>query len=87
MFKSTSIFFTCKFKKKIVLGCDFSYQIDNLPDSIEHLILGEYYDKLLNKLPKSLIYLELNNNYEYIVDDLPKTIKKIKIGYELYKNI
>ena len=63
--------------------------IDNLPNSIEELYLGEYFDSELNNLPNSIkiISFEKDSEYNRKLDNLPKSLSKLYLPEKYNKKI
>lgn len=57
--------------------------LDNLPESVEHILLPKFYELEINKLPSNIKIIECNKNYKF-VKSLKKN-KKIKVIF--YKQV
>jgi hypothetical protein len=66
--------------KTLVLGKDFDQDIDGLPESLETLKIGRYFNKNLN-LPAKLKVLDMYVNECFDGElNLPNTLKCLKLG-------
>ena len=66
------------------LNIDFnnSHLIENLPDSLETLVIGWNFKLKLNDLPNSIKNLILHRNYNQPIDLIPINLKLLKCSYE-----
>lgn len=55
----------------------YTFDLDNLPQSLERLILPANYKGKLDNLPSNLKYLEISYNFEESINNLPDSIEKI----------
>ena len=70
------------------LNCNNQYIIDNLPNSIEELELGIYFNLKLDDLPSSMRIIRIENEkYDRELNNLPKFLKKIILPTEYIKEI
>lgn len=67
----------------------FNCSLDNLPNSITHLILGFSINQPINKLPDSLIFLSLGWEFCSFIAELPTLVNKVVLSHnwqiELFK--
>jgi hypothetical protein len=70
--------------KSIYLDCNNQYIINNLPNSIEELEFGYYFNLELNDLPSSIKKIVFNkyNNYNKPLNNLPKNVELLKLSPE-----
>ncbi len=68
-------FYSTKWKISI-----FNQPIDNLPNTITHLILGTNFDKPIDNLPNTIIHLTLDHSFNQAIDNLPNTITHLRLG-------
>jgi hypothetical protein len=75
--------------EKIVMLCEYNQPINNLPDSIKYLNVGDNFNHLVNKnnLPKFITYLNLGQHYNYDINNLPDTITYLELGYNFNSSI
>jgi len=53
-----------------------------LPDKLEKLTFGNYFDQPLDNLPESLIQLDLGENFTQYLDNLPHHLEYLEIGHQ-----
>ena len=75
-----SQFLPSKKLKYLYLGNSYNVPLPNLPDSLEHLEIGNYFNQIIVNLPKNLIYLKLGNLYDHTLNHLPDSLKHLEIG-------
>ena len=65
--------------KILKLNCNNRKIIDYLPNSIEELYLGYYFNLELNDLPNSIKIISFNKNSKYNkeLNNLPKSLEKL----------
>ncbi len=68
--------------KKITFVKDslFNQLVDNLPESLEYLELGDNFNQPVDSLPKTLVKLIIGNVFNQPVDNLPNTLKHLELG-------
>ena len=60
------------------LDCNNQYLIENLPNSIEEIELGDYFDLKLDNLPSSMRIIRIKNaKYNWELNNLPKFLEKL----------
>jgi hypothetical protein len=59
---------------------EFNYLIDNLPNSITYLLLGDGFNQPVDNLPNSIIHLEFGHRFNQPVDNFPISLKKLILG-------
>ena len=70
------------------LNCNNQYIIDNLPNSIEEIELGIYFNLELCNLPSSIRIIKINNeSYSQELNNLPKNIEKLILPKKYVKEI
>ena len=70
------------------LECNNQYIINNLPDSIEELELGIWFNLKLDNLPSSMRIIRIKNvKYNWELNNLPKFLKKLILPKEYIKEI
>jgi hypothetical protein len=63
------------------ISCNNTYLIDNLLNSLEELILNNYFNLPLNNLPNSIKIIKIfNNNYNENLNNLPSSVEHIKLN-------
>lgn len=65
---------------KFVLETDFSQTIDNLPQGLKTLIMGQSFVNSVDNLPDSLENLTLIGSFNNPVDNLPSGLKTLVFG-------
>lgn len=75
--------------KKICLDDRFNYSLDFLPDTIEELFIGVYFNKPLNNLPKNLKKLEFEYSsiFDHPIDNLPIGLETLVLSGEFNQEI
>ena len=61
----------------------FNHPINNLPNSLTKLTIGNNFNFPINNLPKNITYLILNNEINYPIDNLPDGLEILKFGKKL----
>eukprot|EP01112_Ceratiomyxa_fruticulosa_P008003 TRINITY_DN2075_c0_g2_i2.p1 TRINITY_DN2075_c0_g2~~TRINITY_DN2075_c0_g2_i2.p1 ORF type:complete len:330 (-),score=24.14 TRINITY_DN2075_c0_g2_i2:145-1134(-) len=70
------------------LSCYFTEVIDGLlPDSVQVLTIGDYFDKSINQLPINLTRLTLGASFNQTVDSLPPNLTHITFSDEFNKSV
>jgi len=59
---------------------NFNLPLDNLPDSLDELILGQNYNQNLKNIPKSVKILSIGHGYRFPLSELPDTIEVLRVG-------
>jgi hypothetical protein len=54
--------------KKIEFGKKYKYSIDNLPNSVEEIIITSKYDKQITKLPLALKDISIYSNTNILMN-------------------
>jgi len=68
---------------KLLIICSnpfYIHHLDNLPVSLEHLLINVSYNKPLDNLPNGLKTLDLIGFYNLELDNLPSSLKKLVVG-------
>ena len=70
--------------KILYIECNNKYLIDWLPNSIEQLYFGRYFDSPLNDLPNSIKKISFNkiSKYNYPLNNLPKLLEQLELPFE-----
>ena len=63
-----------------IKGSKFNQEINNLPNSITHIILGTCFSQSVDYLPESLIYLRLGILFNQSLDNLPLSLTHLMIN-------
>jgi hypothetical protein len=58
----------------------FNQPVDNLPQSITHLIFGRLFNQTVNNLPQTMTHLTFGHNFNQTVDNLPKNIIQLTLN-------
>jgi hypothetical protein len=68
--------------KKIFFGSNYNQPIDNLPNTITHLIFGYNFNQSLDNLPSSIrsIYFDVNNKFIHPIDKLPEGLVELDLS-------
>jgi hypothetical protein len=72
---------------KVYFGYEFNNPIENLPDSINWLVLGKNFNQSINKYPSCLKYLTFGFDFNKLVDNLPNMLERIVFGGRFDKSI
>jgi hypothetical protein len=74
---------------KLSLDCSNQYIINNLPNNIEELYFGFFFDLELNDLPNSIkkIIFNKNSKYNRELNNLPTTLEYLELPSYYNKNI
>jgi hypothetical protein len=68
--------------KKITFGYMFNHYIDQLPQNLEFLTLGEKFAKPVgNTLPNSITHLTFGNKFNQPINSLPINLQFLTLGY------
>ena len=54
--------------------------VDNLPDGINYLTFGKYFNHPVDNLPSSITHITFGDRFNQPVDNLPKNIKILNFG-------
>lgn len=65
---------------KIYFGYEFNKPIENLPDSINWLVLGKSFNQSIDKYPSGLKYLTFGYDFNQPVYHLPNLLERIVFG-------
>jgi hypothetical protein len=79
---SIPIFFP-KNLEQLILPDNYNEIVDNLPDTITHLHLGNIFDKKITKLPNCLKYIIFSNNYNndiLCLNSIKHTLQYVELG-------
>ena len=63
-----------------MFGIPDNYGIDNIPDTIEELTLGFYFNDPVKRWPTNLVYLNTCGNFNQPLDNLPYGLKILELG-------
>ena len=65
------------------------FLFENLPDSLEELILNDDFDLMLNDLPNSIKFIKLPESYDKPLLNIPINLKTIKCSkdYKFIENL
>jgi hypothetical protein len=65
----------------------FNKNIDNIPENITGLDLGDSFNKTVNNLPKYLDFLRLGENFNKKINNLPNLLNDISLFAVIYEKI
>ena len=68
-------------------SCIFNDTVDDLPDTLTHLIFGYAFNKSVDKLPATLTHLTFGYNFNQSVDKLPATLTHLTFGHKFNQSI
>lgn len=68
--------------KYLSINCNNLYLIENLPDSLEILVLRQYFDLPLDNLPNSIKHIVLNGSYDLPISSIPLNLKLIECSHK-----
>jgi hypothetical protein len=74
--------------KYLEVSCNDQYLIDNLPNSLEELVLTRGFNLELNDLPNQLKKIRLQNvMYDKKLNNLPESVEIIELSSRYYEKI
>lgn len=65
---------------RVIFPESFNQPIDNLPNSVTYLEVGDDFDSHII-FPKNLKHFVVGHNYNYPIDGLPNGVKKLEFGF------